>query len=64
LFTGRGAFRYIQVADTPIIPEPTGNSLAATAGGLLACGFFARRRRRLFDLAERTWPIRDGVLGR
>lgn len=46
--SGAAVFRYVQVADTHIVPEPSGGSLCAIGGSLLSLGLlFQRRRYRL-----------------
>jgi len=42
---GTGIIRYIQIADTPIVPEPSGGALCAIGGTLLSLGLLFQRRR-------------------
>ncbi len=42
---GAAVFRYVQVADRPIVPEPSGGALCAIGGTLLSLGLLFQRRR-------------------
>lgn len=43
--TGAAVFRYVQIADRPIVPEPSGGALCAVGGTLLSLGLLFQRRR-------------------